>query len=174
LRCKQITRGLLDLSSQRRPRRGAVDLNRLVEQTAQLFEERGREEGVRLRLALDPQVGEIATDEVMVRQILDNLLSNALDAVRGGAGGVEVSTALDGARVIVEVCDEGPGIPPEVLARVFDPFFTTKEPGRGTGLGLAISLTYAESVGGALTAESKPGAGTRFRLWLPRRVPEKQ
>jgi hypothetical protein len=61
-----------------------------------------------------------------------------------------------------------------VLARVFDPFFTTKEPGRGTGLGLAISLTYAESIGGALTAESKPGSGTCFRLWLPRRAPEKQ
>jgi two-component system NtrC family sensor kinase len=174
LRCKQITRGLLDLSSQKRPRRGAVDLNSLVEQTARLFEERGRESGVGVRLALDPQVGEVATDEVMVRQILDNLLSNAFDAVRGRAGDVEVKTALDGGRVMVEVCDEGPGIRPEVLARVFDPFFTTKEPGTGTGLGLAISLTYAESIGGALTAESKPGSGSRFRLWLPRRAPEKQ
>ncbi|HEV2862534.1 MAG TPA: ATP-binding protein [Pyrinomonadaceae bacterium] len=174
LRCKQITRGLLDLSSQKRPRRGAVDLNRLVEQTARLFEERGREAGAGLRLALDPRVGEVATDEVMVRQILDNLLLNALDAVRGRRGDIEVRTALDGGRVFVEVCDEGPGIPPEVLARVFDPFFTTKEPGRGTGLGLAISLTYAESIGGALTAESKPGSGSRFRLWLPRRAPEKQ
>ncbi|HLM56701.1 MAG TPA: ATP-binding protein [Pyrinomonadaceae bacterium] len=174
LRCKQITRGLLDLSSQKRPRRGAVDLNRVVEQTARLFEERGREAGAGLRLALDPQVGEVATDEVMVRQILDNLLSNALDAVRGREGDIEVRTALDGGRVFVEVCDEGPGIPPEVLAHVFDPFFTTKEPGRGTGLGLAISLTYAESIGGALTAESKPGSGSRFRLWLPRRAPEKQ
>jgi signal transduction histidine kinase len=87
---------------------------------------------------------------------------------------VRVTTLLDGERVRVEVADTGPGIPPETLARIFDPFFTTKDPGRGSGLGLAISLTVAEALGGAITVESKPGAGSRFRLWLPRRTPEKQ
>jgi len=174
LRCKQITRGLLDLARQKRPRREAVDLNGVVEHTARLFEERARGTGAAVRVSLDPEVGEVATDEVMVRQILDNLLSNALDAAGPSGGAVEVATALEGGRVRVEVRDEGPGIPPDVLARVFDPFFTTKEPGQGTGLGLAISLTFAESIGGALTAESKPGAGSRFRLWLPRRAPERR
>jgi nitrogen fixation/metabolism regulation signal transduction histidine kinase len=173
LRCKQITSGLLDLARQKRPRREAVDLNSVVEHTARLFEERARGTGASVRVSLDPGVGEVATDEVMVRQILDNLLSNALDALGDGGGAVELTTALDGGRVRVEVRDEGPGIPPDVLARVFDPFFTTKEPGQGTGLGLAISLTFAESIGGALTAESKPGAGSRFRLWLPRRAPDR-
>ena len=124
-------------------------------------------------VAPDASAGEVATDEAMLRQVLDNLLSNALDAVADG-GRVRVSTALDGARVRVEVEDDGHGIAPEVLARVFDPFFTTKDPGRGSGLGLAISLTLAEAMGGALTVESKPGTGSRFRLWLPRRTPEKQ
>jgi PAS domain S-box-containing protein len=174
LRCKQITRGLLDLSRQKRARRDPVDLNRVVAQAAQLFERRGLEEGgVRFEVEADPAVGEVATDEAMVRQVLDNLLANALDAV-GEGGTVRVSTVLDGERVRVEVADTGPGIPPETLARVFDPFFTTKDPGRGAGLGLAISLTLAEALGGALTVESKPGAGSRFRLWLPRRTPEKQ
>ena len=174
LRCKQITRGLLDLSRQKRPRRDPVDLNRVVAQAAQLFEHRGREEGgVRVEVAADPSVGEVATDEAMVRQVLDNLLSNALDAA-GEGGAVRVSTLLDGQRVCVEVTDTGPGIPPETLASIFDPFFTTKDPGRGAGLGLAISLTAAEALGGALTVESKPGVGSRFRLWLPRRTPEKQ
>ena len=174
LRCKQITRGLLDLSRQKRPRRDPVDLNRVVAQAAQLFEHRGREEGgVRVEVAADPSVGEVATDEAMVRQVLDNLLSNALEAA-GAGGAVRVSTLLDGQRVCVEVADTGPGIPPETLASIFDPFFTTKDPGRGAGLGLAISLTAAEALGGALTVESKPGVGSRFRLWLPRRTPEKQ
>ena len=173
LRCKQITRGLLDLSRQKRARREPVDFNRIVEQTARLFEQRGRERGVTVTASLDPAAGEVATDEAMLVQILDNLLSNALDAVSEG-GRVEVSTALDGERVRAEVRDDGPGIPPDTLARVFDPFFTTKDPGRGSGLGLAISLTFAEAMGGALTVESKPGAGSRFRLWLPRRTPEKQ
>ncbi|HEX8147196.1 MAG TPA: ATP-binding protein [Pyrinomonadaceae bacterium] len=174
LRCKQITRGLLDLSRQKRARRDPVDLNRVVTQAAQLFERRGREEGgVRFEVEADPSVGEVATDEAMVRQVLDNLLANALDAA-GGGGAVRVSTLLDGERVRVEVADTGPGIPPETLARVFDPFFTTKDPGRGSGLGLAISLTLAEALGGALTVESRPGRGSSFRLWLPRRTPEKQ
>ncbi|PYT05264.1 MAG: hypothetical protein DMF65_00590 [Acidobacteria bacterium] len=173
LRCKQITRGLLDLSRQKRARREPVELNRLVGQAAQVFEQRARERGVSVESRLDPSVGEVATDEAMVRQILDNLLSNALDAAREG-GRVSVATALEGERVRVEVEDDGPGIPPETLARVFDPFFTTKDPGRGAGLGLAISLTFAEAMGGTLTAESKPDAGSRFRLWLPRRTPERQ
>src|SRR2546421_7564833 len=173
LRCKQITRGLLDLSRQKRARREPVELNRVVGQAAQVFEQRARERGVGVESRLDPSVGEVATDEAMVRQILDNLLSNALDAAREG-GRVLVATALEGERVRVEIEDDGPGIPPETLARVFDPFFTTKDPGRGAGLGLAISLTFAEAMGGTLTAESKPGAGSRFRLWLPRRTPERQ
>ena len=173
LRCKEITRGLLDLSRQRRARREPVELNRLVEQAAQIFERRGQEAGVRFAVSADPAVGEVATDEAMVRQVLDNLLSNALDAA-GEGGEVRASTLLDGERVRVEVEDTGPGIPPEILARVFDPFFTTKDPGRGSGLGLAISLTLAEALGGALTVESRPGKGSRFRLWLPRRTPERQ
>jgi PAS domain S-box-containing protein len=168
LRCKQITRGLLDLSRQRRARREPVNLNQIVGQSARLFEKRGSERGIAFDVRLDEAIGEIASDEAMILQILDNLLSNALEALPVG-GNVSVSTKLDGARVGVEVADDGPGIPPETLARVFDPFFTTKDPGSGSGLGLAISLTLAEAMGGALTVESKPGAGSRFRLWLPRR-----
>jgi two-component system NtrC family sensor kinase len=171
LRCKAITRGLLDLSRQRRARREPCDLNDLVGRSAKLFEQRGHERRVRFSVHLGAQVGEVATDETMVRQILDNLLSNALDAVSEG-GEVLVSTALDDERAVVEVCDDGQGITPEALARIFDPFFTTKDPGKGSGLGLAISLTLAEAIGGALTVESKPGQGSRFRLWIPRRAPE--
>jgi two-component system NtrC family sensor kinase len=173
LRCKEITRGLLDLSRQKRARRDSVDLNRVVAQAALVFEQRGRERGVGVEFVSDASVGEVATDEAMLRQVLDNILSNAFDAVADG-GRVRVSTALDGARVRVEVEDDGHGIAPEVLARVFDPFFTTKDPGRGSGLGLAISLTLAEALGGAITVESKPGKGSLFRLWLPRRTPEQQ
>jgi two-component system NtrC family sensor kinase len=171
LRCKEITRGLLDLSRQKRARREPVELNRLVEQTARLYERRASGQGVRVEWQLDPAAGEVATDEAFVRQVLDNLLNNALDAV-GHGGLVRISTTAESNRVHIEVADDGAGIRPEVLARVFDPFFTTKEPGRGSGLGLAVSLALAEALGGALTVASKPGAGTRFRLWLPKRTPE--
>jgi signal transduction histidine kinase len=100
-------------------------------------------------------------------------LSNALDAV-GNHGQITLSTLREGERVAIEVADTGHGITPEALVRIFDPFFTTKEPGKGSGLGLAICYTLAEALGGALTVESKQGEGSRFRLWLPRRAPERE
>jgi two-component system NtrC family sensor kinase len=173
LRCKSITRGLLDLSRQRRARREACDINTLVERSVRSFELRAGERQITLALQLDAAIGEVATDEAMVRQILDNVLNNALDAV-GDGGHIEVSTTLHGERIAVEIADDGPGIPPEMLARIFDPFFTTKESGKGSGLGLAISNTLAEAIGGALAVETKHGAGSRFRLWIPRRTPERK
>ena len=173
LRCKAIARGLLDLSRQRRARREPCDVNALVERSVLLVSQREEAREVSLESALDPQIGDLATDEVLVRQILDNLLTNALDAVEG-RGSIRVTTTLEGERARIEVADTGAGIPAEMLVRIFDPFYTTKEAGKGSGLGLAISATLAEAIGGALTVESKPGAGSRFRLWLPRRAPEQR
>ena len=175
LRCKQITRGLLDLARQRRARREPCDLNALAARTVKLFEQRAAASdagAVAFELRLDDALGELATDENLVRQVLDNLLTNALDALAGG-GRVTVSTAAAGERVRLEVADTGPGIPAEQLARIFEPFYTTKEAGRGSGLGLAIATTLAEALGGSLTAESKVGVGSCFRLWLPRHTPER-
>lgn len=171
LRCKEITRGLLDLSRQRRPHRMACDINEMAAQCARLVEDRIQSESIKIKVNLDAEVGEVATDAGMVRQVLDNLIGNALDAV-GESGEITVSTHRVGERVAVEIADTGHGIAPEMLVRIFDPFFTTKDQGKGSGLGLAISYTLAEALGGALTVESKQGAGSRFRLWIPRRVPE--
>lgn len=171
LRCKEITRGLLDLSRQRRPTHVACDINEMAAQCARLAEDRIQSESIKIKVNLDPEIGEIATDVGMVRQVLDNLMGNALDAVAEG-GEINVSTHRVAERVAIEVADTGAGIAPEMLVRIFDPFFTTKDQGKGSGLGLAISYTLAEALGGALTVESKQGAGSRFRLWIPRRLPE--
>jgi two-component system NtrC family sensor kinase len=171
LRCKEITRGLLDLSRQRRPVRVACDINEMTAQSARLVEDRIQSEVIKIKVNLDAEVGEVATDAGMVRQVLDNLMGNALDAV-GEGGEITISTHRVAERVAIEVADTGHGIAPEMLVRIFDPFFTTKDQGKGSGLGLAISYTLAEALGGALTVESKQGAGSRFRLWIPRRVPE--
>ncbi|HEX8775912.1 MAG TPA: ATP-binding protein [Pyrinomonadaceae bacterium] len=173
LRCKAITRGLLDLSRQRRPHRTACDINALVAQSTRLAQQRVASEAVKVTVELDENVGEVSTDAGMVRQVLDNLLSNALDAV-GSEGQIVVQTVREGERVAIEIADSGHGIPPELLVRIFDPFFTTKDPGKGSGLGLAICYTLAEALGGALTVESKQNTGSRFRLWIPRRAPEKE
>ena len=124
-------------------------------------------------LILDDRVGELATDAAMVRQIIDNFLTNAADALGETGGKIEISTLRAGDRILIEVGDNGCGIPADVLPRVFDPFFSTKAPGKNYGLGLAIGAALAESLGGALAVESKEGEGSRFKLWLPRRALEK-
>jgi signal transduction histidine kinase len=101
-----------------------------------------------------------------LNQVWTNLLDNALAAV-GDAGTVTVRTRRAGAGVVVEVADDGPGIPPELQGRVFEPFVTTKPPGEGTGLGLAITHQIVTEVhGGDISVTSTPGS-TSFRVRLP-------
>jgi signal transduction histidine kinase len=107
-------------------------------------------------------------------QVLLNLLVNAADAVedaepaRRAAIAVRARKVEGGVRLEVE--DNGPGIPQEVLARLFEPFFTTKPPGKGTGLGLALCREYVARVDGSLHAENRPEGGARFVMWLPAAV----
>ena len=171
LRCKEITRGLLDLTRQRKARRVLCDVNSIAKQCAKVAVQQAGA-AVEFEINLDENIGEVATDAAMVRQVLDNLFSNAIDALGDRKGKVGLSTNRDGDRIAIEVTDTGSGISPELMSRIFDPFFSTKGPGKGYGLGLAISLSLAESLGGALTVESKEGAGSSFRLWIPRRRPE--
>jgi two-component system, NtrC family, sensor kinase len=171
LRCKEITRGLLDLTHQRKARRVMTDVNLIAKQCAKAAVQRAGP-NAEFQINIDENLGEIATDVALVRQILDNLFGNAIDALEDGKGKIGLSTSRDGDRIAIEVTDTGSGISPETMSRIFDPFFSTKGPGKGYGLGLAISLSLAESLGGALTVESKKGEGSRFRLWIPRRGPE--
>jgi PAS domain S-box-containing protein len=173
MRCKQITRGLLDLTRQREPQRLFCDLNALVSDCVRVTSMR---EGipVEFRTSLADNLGKTATDPEMVRQILVNLLSNAADAIgeTNSRGVITVSTNLDEDRVTIEIADTGSGVTPDVLAKIFDPFFSTKKTGKGYGLGLSISLSLAELLGGGLSVESQPGEGSKFRLWLPQLTPE--
>ena len=168
MRCKQITRGLLDLTRQREPRPVPCDVNELVNDCVRVAAMR---EGVRVefQMQMDENIGRIATDPEMVRQILVNLLGNAMDAIteKGIDGMITVSTSRGSDRVIIDIADTGGGVPAEVLGKIFDPFFSTKKTGKGYGLGLSISLSLAESLGGGLSVESQGGEGSRFRLWLP-------
>jgi len=173
LRCKAITGGLLDLARERRADFVFVNVNEVVESCTRVFAPNAGD-SVRFTFDLDPRLNHLLTDEGMLRQILDNLVGNALLAVADCAaihdGEVHLAThAGDEVRVMIEVRDNGAGIAPENLARIFDPFWTTRHTGRSAGLGLAVCQTLAEILGGSISVESKPGDGSRFRLWLPRR-----
>jgi signal transduction histidine kinase len=121
---------------------------------------------VTLVRAFDRSVPRIMAYGGELNQVWTNLIDNAIDAVKG-EGKICVGTCLEDNQVVVEIVDNGSGIPPEVQSRMFEPFFTTKGVGSGTGLGLMISnRIIADHHGGEIEFESKPGE-TRFKVRLP-------
>jgi nitrogen fixation/metabolism regulation signal transduction histidine kinase len=143
-------------------------LNQLVTEVADLY--RSQDARATIRLELDTAVDAIEADRGRVRQILNNLFTNALEALEAVATPrVEVGTRLelgaDAAYAVVTVCDNGPGFQRELLGRVFDPYVTSKP--KGTGLGLAIVKKIVEEHGGRIDADNRPEGGARVRVVLP-------
>jgi signal transduction histidine kinase len=97
-----------------------------------------------------------------------NIIDNAIDAM-GGIGEIHIKTYQKGDEVVVEISDNGPGIPADILSKIFDPFFTTKPPGVGSGLGLHISYNIIQRHRGQIDVASQPGE-TTFRVSLPIRL----
>jgi PAS domain S-box-containing protein len=121
-------------------------------------------------------VPSVSIDEIRLGQVLVNLLVNAAQAISpGDVAHNEVSIrahAGSGEHVVVEICDSGAGMSPDVAKHIFEPFFTTKPVGVGTGVGLSISRGMVRSAGGDIEVESAAGKGTIFRVTLPRAAPE--
>ena len=107
-----------------------------------------------------------------IDQVFLNLIVNAAQAMpEGKMGLIDIRTDCDNKHVWIEVQDNGPGIPPEILKKIFDPFFTTKDPGTGTGLGLSVSTNIIQQHGGTLDVASTVGVGTTFKITLPIKRP---
>jgi signal transduction histidine kinase len=105
-----------------------------------------------------------------MNQLFFDLLINAIQAVEAtsrGRGRIEIRTRAAGDSVVVELTDDGCGIPAEALPRIFDPFFTTRPVGAGSGLGLSTSYGVVADHGGHIEVESTPGKGTTVRVALP-------
>jgi PAS domain S-box-containing protein len=141
------------------------NLGETVSQVCWLLQASASKRGVRLEIAAEPKLPLARLPEGEVKQILYNLIQNAIQASPpGGRICVSVGAAKD--ELIVSVKDEGPGIDPETLPRIFDPFFTTKQGGSdgGMGLGLSVSRSLAEASGGRIDVESRPGCGSTFSM----------
>jgi signal transduction histidine kinase len=110
---------------------------------------------------------ELECDMAQINQVVLNLVKNAVDAMPQNRGELRLRTRSAGDRVVLEVVDNGGGIPAEVLPRIWDPFFTTKPEGVGTGLGLSTCKKIVQAHGGSITVASVPGAGTTFAITLP-------
>ena len=142
-----------------------VDLAKGISDTLAVMAAKARDKSASLALDLPPDLPRVLGFGGELNQVWANLIDNALDAV-GENGRVMVTARPEGARVVVRVTDDGPGIPEEVKTRIFDPFFTTKPVGKGTGLGLDIVRRLVDRNDGSIEVESAPGR-TEFRVALP-------
>ena len=136
---------------------------------------------IEARVAIDKVAGFVLSNPVQIHQMVMNLVANAIHAMEGGQGVLEVAleaVLLDrpGARPLeltpgryarLRVADTGPGIPSAIRNRIFEPYFTTKEKGKGTGLGLATVHGIAKGLGGSVVVKSELGNGTVFEVYLP-------
>jgi signal transduction histidine kinase len=172
-RCKGITERLLDFSRTAPGKRENTDLANVVQEMLELVRHIGKYQ--RKNVEFQPTeavVAEVNPQEM--KQVVLNLLSNALDSLDdGGAVRIELTTR-DG-QAVLSVIDNGCGMEPDVLKRIFEPFFTRRRGGQGLGLGLSITHRIVADHGGAMEASSEgPGRGSTFRVRLPLTASQKK
>lgn len=168
-RAADIIRRLRALAHSHQAEHIPVAINVLVEELHELMRTDASLHGVELTLDLAPGLPEVAADGGQIQQVILNFLRNSLEALSTHPAAipeVAISTSLvDGSAVRLMVCDNGPGLSPDMVKRVFDPFFSTKQ--NGTGLGLAISSTIARAHGGAVGYRANNPSGACFYIIVP-------
>jgi two-component system NtrC family sensor kinase len=166
-RIQRTVANLLDFSRKRPLGLEPTSINDCLRRVVELTAYQLRKGGVEVRYGLHPGDPRVMADRSQMEQLFLNLVLNALQAMPDG-GTLTLQTGVSDGQVFAEVRDSGRGIPPEIRDRIFDPFFTTRGVGRGTGLGLAVSDSIVAAHGGRIEVASRVGAGSTFRVQLPR------
>ncbi len=170
IRARDVVRRLLDFARQSESTRARASLNDVIEDVVALSRHLIHTSGVELKLELEKDLPWVLADSNQMKQVLLNLVHNALQAMpTGGEMIISTQSAARAGRdwITVSVCDTGVGIPQEELSRIFEPFYTTKGDQGGTGLGLSVTYGIVTDHGGQIEVESEPGVGSKFTVWLP-------
>ena len=167
-RSRDIIRGLLDFSRQRKPDKTLCDVNVVLKECVSLLEKQALFHNIQINMKLDAKVPSTIIDPSQIERVFINMIVNAADAMEGN-GKLDLSTRYNPSDHFIEVefKDTGHGIAKENMERIFDPFFTTKDTGHGVGLGLAISFGIIKEHNGTISVESEVGKGTTFLVRLP-------
>ena len=170
-RAAKIVRNLLTFARKRQSTRTMVDLNHVLRETLALRSYEQRVTNITVIDALASGLPQVFADPHQIQQVLLNLIINAEQAMLSahGRGTLVVRTwhEVERESVVLEVNDDGPGVPPEVQPRIFDPFFTTKDVGKGTGLGLTVAYAIVQEHGGRIRVESDAERGASFFVEFP-------
>jgi two-component system, NtrC family, sensor histidine kinase HydH len=164
LRLNRLLTNFLEFARPRPPQYQLAEVGPILESVVGLAAHAVGRLPIQLRTDTAPDSPPIECDPEQIKQVLLNLTINSIQAMPDG-GEIVLSTRVDGAGVVIEVRDQGPGISPEHLEKVFDPFFTTKD--TGTGLGLSVAHQIVSQHGGILNAKNNSDRGATLSLFLP-------
>lgn len=173
LRCKKITRSLLDFSHASKGEFHPLSVNEIIEKVVGLINHEFALQNINIVLQLQDNLPQLLGDSQLLQQVIFGMLVNAKWAIgqKEGLkdGEIRIKTEYEKERNynIISISDNGIGIPKENMAKLFEPFFTTKDVGEGTGLGLALFYSIVRNHGGSIKVESQPGEGTTFSIHLP-------
>ncbi len=167
-RAKTITHRLLGFARRMEPVTERISINTVLDESVAFLENEARYRNIDIQADYAADIPMINSDSSQLQQVFLNILNNAIDAI-GKEGEIDLRTKYvsKNNEIRIEIADNGPGIPKDVVNKIFDPFFTTKEVGKGTGLGLSISYSIVEKLGGRMMVASEEGKGTTFTIYLP-------
>ncbi len=166
-RARRITHQLLGFAKKDDSVLAEVNLSELADEAVQLVNREAANKEIEIVQEMDPNTGTIWSDPYQLRQVLINLITNAIHATGNGGRITIMLEDVDG-EINLTVKDSGQGIPKENLDKIFEPFFSTKSPGEGTGLGLSVTRGIIEKLCGTIQVKSRLGHGTSFCIRLPR------
>jgi two-component system NtrC family sensor kinase len=168
VRAKTVTHRLLGFARRMEPVMEQVNINEVLDESIEFLKNEARYRNIEIQANYAPDLPRTSIDQAQLQQVFLNLINNAIDAIgKDGQININTRTITKNNEISVEISDNGPGMPKEVIQKIFDPFFTTKEVGEGTGLGLSISYSIIEKLGGRIMVASEEGKGTTFTIYLP-------
>jgi two-component system NtrC family sensor kinase len=171
LRCQKIVQNLLSFARKQKPERNFVNVNEILERTVDLRSYELQVNNIEIVRDLDYNLPRTIADGHQLQQVFLNIITNAEQAMleANGKGRLTIRTRQQPSDgwIVIEIHDDGPGIPESHLTRIFDPFFTTKEVGKGTGLGLSLSYGMIKEHGGNIYARNRGTEGATFVIELP-------
>jgi two-component system, NtrC family, sensor kinase len=167
VRAKTVTHRLLGFARRMEPMAERINVNEILDESIEFLKNEARYRSIEIQSNYAPDLPLTTTDQAQLQQVFLNIINNGIDAI-GKEGQIIINTrTTKNNEISIEISDNGPGIPKDVLQKIFDPFFTTKEVGKGTGLGLSISYSIIEKLGGRIMVASEAGQGTTFTIYLP-------
>jgi two-component system, NtrC family, sensor histidine kinase HydH len=164
-RLEKLTGEILQFSKPAPPKQLPIDGREIIDAACRLCSDQAHRQGVEIVRRIESPEATILVDPEQIKQVLINVLINAIQAQPGG-GRITILGGIEAGEWVLSIQDSGSGITPEQLDRIFDPFFTTRR--EGTGLGLSISFQLVKNNGGRIWATSEPGQGSCFHVSFPK------